>query len=261
VLTKVEIAADIKKEFEAIKPTPLPQSPVVNRLTSDAQDEGIKGKVREIILETESLSGDSASKGKRFSSKTYFNEQGNKVQVDYLDNDGNQTGAMVCGYIDGKRVFKSKSISDNTGPPAPAMPTVKPSENLPKRDVRYNYSLEYKYVDGKLVEKQLIYNDGEKGNKTVYNYTKNQVEQLVYTSNGSLNQKYLVTLDEEGNEIEEINFGLSNYKFYGDRKYRYEYEFDSQGNWIKQKTYKEETENGVKVFKPYSSHYRTITYW
>ena len=260
VLTKADIAADIKKEFEAIKPMPLPQTPVVDRLTSDAQDEGIKGKVKEIILETESLSGDSARNGKRFSSKTHFDEQGNKVQVDFLDDEGNQTGAMVCGYIDGKRVFKSKSISDNTAPPAP-VPVAKPNQNLTKPDVRYNYSLEYKYVDGKLVEKLLVYNDGEKGNKTVYNYTKNQLERLVYTSNGSLNQKWLVTLDEKGNEIEEINFGLSNYKFYGDRKYRYTYEFDKNGNWIKKIATREVTEHGVTSFKPFYIHYRTITYW
>jgi hypothetical protein len=260
ILTKEEVAADIKKEFDAIKPASLPQTPTAMKQTSDLQDERLKGKVKEIILETESLSGDSTTRGRRLSSKTHFNELGNKVQVDYFDDEGNQTGLMMCGYIDGKRVFKSKSISDNTAPP-PAMPIVKPNENLPKRDLRYDYSLEYKYVDGQLAEKQFFSNSGEKGNKTVYNYSKNQVERLIYTSEGSLNQKYLTTLDEKGNEIEEINFGLANYKFYGDRKYRYSYEFDKQGNWIAMIATKEVTENGITSFKVAYKHYRTITYW
>ncbi len=68
-------------------------------------------------------------------------------------------------------------------------------------------------------------------------------------------------LDKDGNEIEEINYGLKNINIYGDRKYRHTYEFDEKGNWIKKTTFTETTENGATSFKPSSVSYRTITYF
>lgn len=261
IISQEDINADIRRKFDSIKPSPLPQEPVVKKLKSDAEDEGLKGKVKQIVLESEDLSGTWSVQGRKLASETNFNKNGNRVDSIFYSSKLVPSGATVWGYIDGKRVFKTETIRDETGPPPMAMPKAKIDENLPKPDPRYQYSYEYKYVDGRLSEMQLISNIGRIVSRTVYNYSKNQVERLVFTPEGNLNQKYLVTLDEKGNGIEEINFGLANFKYYGDRKYRYSYEFDKQGNWIKKTTTMEVLENGVTLFKPYSVYYRTITYW
>ena len=139
------------------------------------------------------------------------------------------------------------------------MPKSKIDEPVKKPNPNYEYSFEYKYKDGKLIEKQMFFSSGKKGMRYVYNYSNNQVEELVYTTEGELNQKYLVTLNKNGNEIEKTSFGVT--KVYPNRKYRYEYEFDEKGNWIKKITSTEITENGKTTFKPTSVTYRTITYF
>ena len=141
------------------------------------------------------------------------------------------------------------------------MPKSKTEEPVKKADSRYEYSFEYKYKDGKLIERQMLFSNGTKGLRYVSNYSGNQIEKLVYTEKDELNQKYLYTFDKDGNEVEQVSYGLSNYKFYGDRKYRYTYELDGKGNWTKRITSTESTENGVTSFRPSSVSYRTITYF
>lgn len=261
IISQDDINADIRKKFEAVRPSPLPQQPVVKKLRSDAEDEGLKKKVKQIILESEDLSGTWSIQGRRVLYETNYNQDGNRVDSILYGSKSVPTGATVWGYINGKRVFKTETIRDETGPPPMAMPKSKLNETTPQPDLRYQYSYEYKYIDGRLTEKQLFDNTGKKGMLYAYKRAGNQVEEFVYTDDGKLNQHYLKILDNEGNEIEETNFDLSKAQYYGDRKYRYEYEFDKQGNWIKKITYKEEAENGVKLFKPYSVYYRTISYY
>lgn len=262
LISKAEVDAELQKKFEVMKPSALPQEPVAGKETTDAQDENLKGKVKKIVSESEDLSGTWSVQGRKPSSVTYFNKKGNYIEIDLYDSQGNPFQITMYGYIDGKRVSNSKTTRYEYDPPAPmAMPKAKTEEPVKKSDSRFEYSFEYKYKDGKLTEKQMVFNNGKKGLRYVSNYTDNQVEELVYTAEGELNQKYLVTLDKDGNEIEEINYGLSNYKFYGDRKYRYTYEFDEKGNWIKKTTSIETTENGVTSFKPSSVSYRTISYF
>lgn len=259
-ISQSEIDAEIEKKYKSIKPVPLPQSPVVPKLKSDAEDEGLKGKVKKVIRESEDLSGTWSVQGRKMAWVTYFNEQGNFVQQDFYDYKGLPSSISVYGFIDGKRVSSDKYTSYDESPPimAPAPLSSKKEEPL-KPDTRYQMSYEFKYLDGKLAEKIWISNTRKLWLRYVYKYSKDQLEELVYSEDGKLNQHYLKKLDDKGNEIEQTNLDVL--KIYGDRKYRYEYEFDKQGNWIKQTTYKEETENGVKVFKPYSVYYRTIIYW
>lgn len=106
----------------------------------------------------------------------------------------------------------------------------------------------------------MIFSSGKKGMRYVYyNHDGDRIEQLVYTTAGELDQKYLVTLDKHGNEIEQTSYGIT--KIYPDRKHRYTYEFDDQGNRIKRTTLTEVVENGTKTFKPSSVSYRTISYF
>jgi hypothetical protein len=81
------------------------------------------------------------------------------------------------------------------------------------------------------------------------------VEALVYSADGSLNQRSIAKVDASGNEIERTSFDQND-------KPRttsfYTYEFDSHGNWIKRTTSKPGQEG-----KPEAQYvdFRTITYW
>lgn len=262
LISRAEADAEMQKKFEAMKPPALPQNPVAAKEKTDAEDENLKGKVKKIVQESEDLSGTWSKQDRKPSSVTYFDENGNFTERHLYDSQGNPFQITMYGYIDGKRVSNSRTANyEYNPPPAAAAPKTKTEEPSQKLDPRYEYAFEYKYKDGKLVEKQMFFSSGKKGMRYVYNYSGNQIESLVYTTEGELNQKYLATLDEDGSVIEQINFGLSNYKYYGDRKYRYAYEFDEKGNWVKRTTFTEVTENGTKTFKPSSVSYRTITYF
>lgn len=239
------------------RPEILPQEPVIPKLQPDAVDSGLKGKVKKIVQEREDLSGKDRQ-GRRISYVEEYNEKGNFLRREYYDSDAKLSSIVSYGYIDGKRVSKSQDISQPNSPPlAIAIPG---SAGSPARDARYDYSLEYKYADRKLSEMQMVVSSGRKGVRYVYNHTDGQTERLVYTDEGKLNQRSVMTLDKDGNVIEETVFGLENFKLFGDKKYRYTYEFDNQGNWTKKTASLEKKIDGVTSFQPAYTQYRTITY-
>ncbi len=262
LISQAKVDAELQKKFEAMKPPALPQEPVAARETTDAQDDNLKSKVKKIVGESEDLSGTWSVQKRKLSSVTYFNDKGNYIERDSYDSQGNPFQITMYGYIDGKRVSNSRTTRYEYDPPPPMMmPKSRTEEPVKKADSRYEYSFEHKYKDGKLIERQMLFSNGTKGLRYVSNYSGNQIEKLVYTEKDELNQKYLYTFDKDGNEVEQVSYGLSNYKFYGDRKYRYTYELDGKGNWTKRITSTESTENGVTSFRPSSVSYRTITYF
>jgi hypothetical protein len=245
-----------------MKPAPLPQSPVVAKLTTDAEDANLKGKVKKVITESEDRSGTWSVQGRKLSSVVYYDQNGALTQRDSYDSQGNPFQITVYGYIDGKRVSSSKIIRYEYDPPSAAAPPGMANAEPPRKgDPRYEYSFEYKYENGKLVERQMVFNNGRKAMRYVYKHSPNQVEELVYTDEGKLNQRYLSILDANRNETERTDFGVVDFDIYGDRKYKSSYEFDALGNWVKKTTSKAVTENGVTTWPPYSVHYRTITYY
>lgn len=262
LITQSEVDAELNRRYEAMKPLPLPQTPVVARLTSDANDEGLKGKVKKVVEESEDRSGTWGVQGRKTSSVEYYDQNGALTQRDSYDSQAKPFEVTVYGYLDGKRVSSSKIDSDNEtsfsalAPPSPAI------QGPPRKsDPRYEYSFEYKYEKGKLAERQMLYSNGRKGMRYVYKHSPNLVEELVYTEEGKLNQRYLSILDADGNETERTDFGVVNFEIYGDRKYKFSYEFDALGNWIKKETSKEVKENGVTTWQPAHVTYRTIVYY
>lgn len=135
-----------------------------------------------------------------------------------------------------------------------------PGEAKPKYDARYSYKFTFKYDDKKrLTEKTWLHNNGKLWLRYVYNYSGNQKESLVYSADGSLNQRYLVILDDKGNKIEETIFETRDGSVSG--KLSYAYEFDSHGNWTKRTTSKWVTKDGRSSSEPQAVYYRTISYY
>ncbi|MBL8124389.1 MAG: hypothetical protein JNJ39_09815 [Blastocatellia bacterium] len=261
LISQAEVDAELARRYEAMKPVPLPQAPAVSRPTSDAQDEGLKGKVKKVIEESEDRSGTWGVQGRKTTSVEYYDQSGALTQRDSYDSQGKPFQITVYGYIDGMRVSNYKTDNEGNvftvmGAPSPAV-AIAPR----KSDPRFKYSYEYKYEGGKLVERQMVHNNGRRGMRYAYKHSLNQVEELVYSDDGKLNQRYVSILDANGNEIERTDFGVVNHDLYGDRRYKYSYEFDAAGNWVKKVTLKEVKENGVTSWLPDYISYRTITYY
>jgi hypothetical protein len=249
------------KEQKSTELTDLPQSPVVTRLTTDAQDENLKGKVKKVVEEIKFLSGNWVQYGRYLSEVTYFNELGALIRNEgYIK--GEQYFINVYGYINGKRVSKDIPVkkSPKLGSGSDSMGNdndVVESEILTEPDNRYTYNYTYKYENGKQIEMQMLFNTGKKGMRHTKKYSKNTVEKIAYTESGIVNVRDIITLDDFGNEIEQVNYVNSLLP----NKYGYKYVFDKQGNWIKQIKSKEVTKDGKSYFQPLYETYRTITYY
>lgn len=172
LISQAEVDAELARRYEAMKPVPLPQAPAVSRTTSDAQDEGLKGKVKKVIEESEDRSGTWGVQGRKTSSVEYYDQSGALTQRDSYDSQGKPFEITVYGYLDGKRVSRSKIDSDNESTFSELGPPRAATQGPPRKtDPRYEYSLEYKYENGKLVECQMIYNNGRKGMRYVYKHS------------------------------------------------------------------------------------------
>jgi hypothetical protein len=255
VLDESDVSAKVAEAVKKAEPAPLPQEPVVQRAGSDATDDGLHGRVKTVLEESQDLSGTWTVQTKKRDSFVQYNEQGNRLRREFYDYKGNLDEIAVFGYIDGKRVSDSRMITQEYNPP-PMIVTAAPGSVVKKSDPRYQTSFEFKYDDQKrLVELSWIRSDGTRFLRYVYNYTATELESLVYSEDGSLNQRSVSTLDAKGNEIERTSFDPRDNK--PGATYSYVYEFDSHGNWTKRTTAKKV---GTQM-KPQYVDLRTITYW
>jgi hypothetical protein len=260
LLTQAEVDAEWKKKIARATPSPLPQEPVIKRPKADAEEDGLKGKVKTVFTETEDLSGTWAVSRRKPSSMEYYNEQGNRIKRESYDYRGNPSDITVYGYLDGDRASHFESIDYEYNPPPMFAPAPAPGAEKPKYDPRYSHKLKYKYDEhGRLIEEFWYGNDGKLWLRYVYKYKGKQKETLVYAADGSLNQKHISTLDDKENEIEEVYYDIRDDSI--SEKYSYSYEFDARGNWVKRKTSKWTTKDGKAQFEPYSMTYRSITYY
>lgn len=259
ILSDAEVATALKAKAAAAEPSPLPQEPVAARVGSDAADEGLHGAVKEVFQEKEDLSGTGSVQGKQPSSMGYYNQSGNLTKRELYDYKGNLSEITVYGYVDGARVSNRKSIEREYNPPLSVVASP-PGAAKPKSDPRYANKFTFRYdAQKRLVEKTWFLNNGEVSIRYVYKYSGNQREDLVYSANGSLNQRYLVVLDDKGNKIEETSFQTSDGSVRG--KNSYAYEFDTKGNWVKRVASKSVTKDGKTRFEPTVTDYRTIKYY
>jgi hypothetical protein len=252
VFAQSTISPDVAKQIEKAAPKALPQAPVVPKLKSDAEDDNLKGKVKNVTQEKEYLDEDSDLKGRYFDTLTDYNEAGNRTKLVVYVLEA-PFAISVYGYIDGMRVVDSKPVSDV---PDLGFLNKNNTKALKTPDPRYKFTIEYKYADGKLSEEKWLKNDGTDWLKAFFKYKGNQTEEIAYDEWGRVNRHTISTLDEKGNVIEEIDVADDK------RKYVIKYEaFDKHGNWTKNTLSEVATINGKQVSKPLYKHYRTTTYY
>ena len=255
VLSEAEVKAKEAEELAKAEPSALPQTPVAQRAGSDASDAGLQGRVKSVLIETQTFS-EIGSRPRKRGSLDMYNEQGNLIRSESYDNNGNVSAIKVYGYLDGSRVSKVADVDRDYNPPPPALSAPPPGSKRP--DPRFQYRSEYKYDEQKrLTEESTFLNDGKLWMRTVYKYKANEKEQLDYSDDGSVSQRVVYTLDTKGNAVEETVFSEK-----GEARYRisYTYEFDSNGNWTKRTSKHVEITDGGELPLPTTVYFRTITY-
>ena len=259
VLSEAEVTARQAHEAAKAEPSPLPQTPVAQRAGTDASDEGLRGRVKSVLIESQDLSGTWSVQGRKRDSLNTYNEQGNRVRTEEYDSRGNLSAITVYGYIDGSRVSAFNSIDREYNSPLIASVAPAPGAELKKPDPRYQYRYAFKYDDKKrLTEETFFHSTGEIWLRYVYRYKGNQKEELAYSEDGSLDQRSLYVLDDQGNEIEETIFETNGSIR---AKEKFTYKFDAQGNWTTRTTSQIVMNKKREQSIPYSVHFRTITYY
>jgi hypothetical protein len=260
LLDKREIVAQKLKETVV---EPLPQTPIVAKLKSDAADENLKGKVKTIFEETRK----NLKSPREPSEEKYFDERGNMVrEISYVN--GYPFTVTAWGYLDGNRVSREKSVDYNgdeyellgiiTGLVVGDAPAQQPSAQPNPVDERYDYKYRYRYdTEGNPAEEWMYFSSGKLWLRYVYTFKAGQKETGTYDE-GGLNMRAVETLDKNGDVVE--------YNNYDDKgklldTLSYTYERDGRGNWIVQKSFTKKKVKGKSVLTPNSINYRTIAYY
>jgi len=259
--SQAKLVEVVAKRIADATPKSLPQTPSAPKLRSDAEDQYLRGRVMTVIEENEYLGADSSYPGRHYKSITDFDERGNRVKAVYFSDNGNPYEVSVFGYVDGTRASSYRMIYEDSGVFTGGSPSNEVLKEKHASDLRYSYKYEYRYVSGKLAEMNIFLNNGEKGMRYVYDYNGNQMEEVVYGYDGTLNQKYITVFDSKGYEVEWRDIAVINLPRL-DRKFLIKMEaFDKEGNWIKRTFLKATTEDGKEKLAPERIEYRTISYY
>lgn len=260
IITKEATDSTAQKLIEANTPKALPQSPVIAKVRSDAEDEGIKVKVKLVIQESQFTKGKKAGSPKQRDSEAYYNEQGNLVKrVSYDDTSGFPFEVTVYGYIARNRVSKSSYIEFENDPPGIAMMDEPTSSK--RRDSRYDHRYSYKYDTAKnLVEESTFDNSGVLWTRQVFKRRSGTVEELLFDEEGQLNTRSLSKLDGNGLEVETTVFDSPVEGWNQIFTYKYD-EFDKEGNWIHRTVAKSRSADGSVVEEWVAIETRSITYF
>lgn len=261
-IAQSQLNPTIVKRIADHTPRSLPQTTKPLKPKSDAEDENIRGIVKTVVEEREYFADDGTSEGRHFSSIVDFNKRGDRVKAAYFGDNGNPYEVSTFGYIDGTRVVSFTTIYEDSGVFGGGAPPAEESQPKSNPDPRYDYKYIYQYIAGKLTGMQIFLSDGSKWMSYTYNYSGNQVEELAYSSNGKLNQKYITVFDSKGNEIAWSDIAVINLPR-PDRKYEIETNtVDDQGNWTKRTFFRVETMNGkVTRQATWKIEYRNLTYF
>jgi hypothetical protein len=254
-LTDAEVSAALERKIAEATPSPLPQKPLAPKRRSDAEDEGLIGKVKSVVNESESLSKPGSRKRMLIE---YYNERGNLIKTESFDWKGNPFEITVYGYLDGARVSKRGIIRHEYDPP-PMVVANASGEAKPVFDLRYSNKFKYTYdKKGRQTERQTYTNDGKPVWRCVYSFTEKQKEETCYSSE-KLYSKRVETLDVKGNVVEATDIDPKDGSVKNKRSFTYE--FDAKGNWIKKTSSIWVTKDGRSDYEPASVAYRTITYY
>lgn len=236
---------------------------------TDCQRAGLLGRVQTVRLETTDISGEGGrlvERSRGLVESNMFDSEGKQTEDAYYGADGSLIFKMDYAYdTAGGRI--EKAVYDPHG-------ALKEKESYTNDRGGSAISSSVYKADGALHSKSdSTYDD--KGNKT---------EWLLYNARGALIDHWTYTYDPDGKKTEEARYYADGsldaryvYRFDGGTlptqlaKYnaagvvveeqKYDYEFDSKGNWTKKTTSKRMSGNDRSDFEPAEVASRTITYY
>lgn len=274
--TAAELDARNAALIDQLTPEPFPAESRDGRPTTDAQDMGLKGKVKFIVVEGEEFSSGApvGFRGRGFDMT--FSEAGDITKV--VDYNGVMPESVrVYGYLKGERVYRERRKEKRL-----VLVGSKEEKNPEPEKIKTELiKVKYKFDNtGRLMEMRVIDESGNEREKFVYGsgkieHTYNPVAGIPYLDKlgGSNKTKDVDVLDANGFPTETTrtvpDAPETSYTTIGGQlqqisrprtkteKYKYQYELDSKGNWIKRTTFsvKDGAETAVRVA------YRTITYY
>ncbi len=267
ILTNDELVA---AKTEQAAPGALPQTPRTVKARTDAEDAGLKGKVKSVLEDNE----EPKIKRERYLEK-YFDENGYLIK-DLTFREGYPEVVTAWGYIDNKRVSSEGYIyfDEDQRPPLrimsimetpPDIPASISSSGTPDIGIAapaakplYSWRFEYKYDEQKrLIEEFSYEGDDTLFNRYVFKYLPGRIDKISYDFDGMETSYSVSILDKGGSIIEEYSLDK---KLPANRRF-HKYEFDAQGNWTVRKTYQKKTVKGKPVLNLLSTSYRSITYY
>lgn len=189
-LNPVDLVAALK-QIDAATPKGLPQSPVVLRETTDAQELHLKGGVKSVFEETATLSSPFNEQWRAVTDYKEFGSDQNLIRDVSFDWRGVLYGVTVYGYLKGMRVnfYGAAPTGNRFTVMMGDREEIKGKKGIP--DERYTFAFSSKHKDRRLVEKQLFNNDGRKQNRIVYSYKDSEVDYRKYLPNGEFNEHHI----------------------------------------------------------------------
>ena len=261
-----KLSPAVAKKLAEGTPPPLPQSPKDGRLRSDAQDVGLKGRVKSVTYR-QTNNSDPRSPKKMLTREEFHGEDGNRTRTVAWD-ELHPVSVTVFGYIDGMRVSRYGSIDHPDGEKphgrscVPLVHTLPDSKenSTPKGDPRYNLRWDHKYDSlGRLLEEREIGNAGQVLARTVYQYEPGNRRRLLQYLGGTepIAKTLEIISPTTGDLIEEWLFDEDD-KVSVIRLFTHE--SDAQGNWIVQTVREKDPWPDAKP-KIASTIYRKIAYF
>lgn len=224
---------------------------------SDREHDGFVGPVKKVFVEWLPISGGNYPVGSRCRQMTKVYEQSGRLMQHSLHPGACGSDEIRNNYSyapDGSRTEKSQEIRGKDGPPPPVAPRSTSEEDKGKPRMIFKYDPS----SGRKIESTSIRPSGKIIYKTAYSYDDKgrMVETTGYGSDGQVSSRrvYGYSGDERF---------PSSFAYYDGKGNVYErtsysdYEFNSQGDWIRRKETREERFNRKSV----SSTVREIEYY
>lgn len=262
--------------FVIVRPSFTSQSYQAQRTFKEPDDDldEFVGKVKSITVEIEEheFTTHFMDFGNRYKRKLFqtskFDRDGKRVEKFHYRIDGVALPKTTYSYDRNGVLLKENYYSAVSGEPYFETIYAYDSQGKVKEEISKNIE------DNSVFSRKLYSHDPKRNYTEVVEYDSHNVlrgkigftwnnlgkvgEVLSFSPKGEILLKGTVTYDEKGNAAELV-YSLTDGS--GQKRKKYTYDFDEQGNWVKKTLYHLETDEGKSFYKLMNITYRTIVYY
>ncbi len=231
-----------------------------NKPKNDWEKENLKGKVKSYVMLQYDVLFDSLKTSETFRIEKEYDKKGNLLKESTTNPQSEISNRVEYTYDEKNYRKKAKGYVKDT---------LKVTVDFEYDENGYLVKEQFLNVEGKLMGKTLYEND-KKGNKTeekrydqhgkisyritfLYDNNENKIEESYYLKDTILISKSIIEYDTFDNPIIIISTNIMDNN--SESKINYKYKYDSEGNWIKMTTYRNDE------LKPLSVVERKIEYY